>query len=59
MEDSLRFVAGVHEPPAGATIGSRLQTIVNSLAANEQRHAEIRAENEMVCVNSEWGTPKE
>ncbi|KAF9382320.1 hypothetical protein CPC16_009404 [Podila verticillata] len=48
LEDSLRFVAGVHEPPAGATIGSRLQTIINSMVANEQRHAEIRAENEML-----------
>lgn len=48
METSLTFVAGIHEPQVGASIESRLQTVVNSLAANEQRHAKIRAENEMV-----------
>ncbi|KAF9312809.1 hypothetical protein BG003_005932, partial [Podila horticola] len=55
LETSLTFVAGIHEPQVGASIESRLQTVVNSLAANEQRHAKIRAENEMLQADGGRG----
>ncbi|KAG0029025.1 hypothetical protein BGZ81_004184, partial [Podila clonocystis] len=55
LEENLAFVAGVHESQTGTTIESRLQIIVSSLAANEHRHAEIRAENEMLKADGGRG----
>ncbi|KAF9306389.1 hypothetical protein BGZ74_006097 [Mortierella antarctica] len=45
LEANLASVVGVHEPQVGASIESRLQTVINSMAADEQRHAKTLAEN--------------
>lgn len=53
MEANLASVVGVHEPQVGASIESRLQTVINSMAADEQRHAKTLAENAKVRRRAE------